>query len=118
MATEKNKVVHCVQRQSLVLTTKPPTKTLFAGVSSYLYLSKTFSGSHAKKIKTYPIVGPMNGETTNAAIGTVLSSALHISAITPLPMLTPGLPKMPARNLQMIKVGNVFARPAPRMKNA
>lgn len=55
MTTEKNRVVHCVQRQSLVLTTKPPTKALLRRCEPRIYpLSDVLRHENAKRRKHIP----------------------------------------------------------------
>jgi hypothetical protein len=51
-------------------------------------------------------------------MGIILSSGFHRSAITPVPILNPGLANRPERDRKMDKVTMLFANPDPREKIA
>ena len=67
---------------------------------------------------THPKEGPRNGISTRKAIGIARSCGTQISAIVPAETLRTGLPKTPARNLQIVIAAILWDRPAPRVNRA
>jgi hypothetical protein len=109
-ARDMKRIHHCVQRQLLYCTAKPPIKGL--KLKSQLHNSQWEASR-----KSYPREGPANGARRKKVVAMALVRGGNKSAFVPAPTARTGLPKNPAKNRHTRREPKFWENPAPSVKS-